>query len=189
MVINRPLSASSIYYDPWHPPCSPLSNTCVPWPTPLTTLNDTQIHSAVLPQYTFWTDRPTERPTDRWSRQETRKNSAYARERQTNNNTHLMALCLGLPGWTGTRKPIWIYWSKQQWVVVWYQLGHMQICTSPQTDNRASTPPLSFLLAGCPSCHPANSVRHWRQFLMMVHGTFFNCVHQLYCYCAQCCRI
>jgi len=26
----------------------------------------------------------------------------------------------------------------------WHQLGHMQICTSLQTDNRASTPPLSF---------------------------------------------
>jgi len=29
-------------------------------------------------------------------------------------------LCLGLPGWAGTRKvkPIWIYWSKRQWVAV-----------------------------------------------------------------------
>ena len=26
----------------------------------------------------------------------------------------------------------------------WRQLGHMQICTSPQTDNHASTRPLSF---------------------------------------------
>jgi len=25
----------------------------------------------------------------------------------------------------------------------WHQLGHMQICTSPQTDNHASMPPLS----------------------------------------------
>ena len=28
-----------------------------------------------------------------------------------------------------------------------------------QTDNHASTPPLSFLPAGCPSCHPTNSVK------------------------------
>jgi len=35
----------------------------------------------------------------------------------------------------------------------------MQICTSPQTDNHASTPPLSFLQAGCPSCSPTNSVK------------------------------
>ena len=26
----------------------------------------------------------------------------------------------------------------------WYQLGHMQVCTSLQTDNHASTLPLSF---------------------------------------------
>jgi len=41
----------------------------------------------------------------------------------------------------------------------WHQLGHMQICTSLQTDNHASTPPLSFLQAGCPSCRPTNSVK------------------------------
>jgi len=41
----------------------------------------------------------------------------------------------------------------------WHQLGHMHICTSLQTDNHACTPPLSFLQAGCPSCHPINSVK------------------------------
>jgi len=30
----------------------------------------------------------------------------------------------------------------------WHQLGHMQICTSLQTDNHASTSLLSFLQAG-----------------------------------------
>ena len=34
----------------------------------------------------------------------------------------------------------------------------MQVCISLQTDNHASTPPLSFLQAGCPSCRPTNSV-------------------------------
>ena len=34
----------------------------------------------------------------------------------------------------------------------WYQLCHMQVCTSLQTDNHASTPPLHFLQARCPSC-------------------------------------
>ena len=33
----------------------------------------------------------------------------------------------------------------------WHQPGHMQVCTLLQTDNYASTPPLSFLQAGCPS--------------------------------------
>jgi len=41
----------------------------------------------------------------------------------------------------------------------WHQLGHMQVCTLLQTDNHASTPPLSFLRTGCPSCHPTNSVK------------------------------
>jgi len=31
----------------------------------------------------------------------------------------------------------------------WHQLGHMQVCTLLQTDNHASTPPLSFLQVGC----------------------------------------
>ena len=41
----------------------------------------------------------------------------------------------------------------------WHQLGHMEICLSLQTDNHASTPPLSFLQAGCPFCCPNNSVK------------------------------
>jgi len=40
-----------------------------------------------------------------------------------------------------------------------YQLGHMQVCTSLQTDNHDSTPTLSFLQAGCPSCRPTNTVK------------------------------
>jgi len=41
----------------------------------------------------------------------------------------------------------------------WNPLGRMQVCTLLQTDNHASTPPLSFLQAGCPSCRPTNSVK------------------------------
>jgi len=41
----------------------------------------------------------------------------------------------------------------------WHQLGHVQVCTALQTDNHASTPSLSFLQAGCPSCHTTNSVK------------------------------
>jgi len=35
----------------------------------------------------------------------------------------------------------------------------MQVCTSLQADNHASTPPLSFLQAGCPYCRPTDSVK------------------------------
>jgi len=58
----------------------------------------------------------------------------------------------------------------------------MQVCTSLQTDNHASTPPLSFLQAGCPSCHPTNSVKalkaqtsgtnYWN--LVDAPGKFYN---------------
>ena len=41
----------------------------------------------------------------------------------------------------------------------WHQLGHVQVCTSLQTDNHAGTPPLRFLQAGRLSCHPNNSVK------------------------------
>jgi len=41
----------------------------------------------------------------------------------------------------------------------WHQLGHMQVCTSLQTDNQANTPPLSFLQAGCLSRRITNSVK------------------------------
>jgi len=41
----------------------------------------------------------------------------------------------------------------------WHQLGHMQVCTSHQTDNHASASPLSFLQAGCPSYRPTNIVK------------------------------
>ena len=41
----------------------------------------------------------------------------------------------------------------------WHQLGLMQASTLLQTDNHTSTPPLSFLQAGCPSCRPTNSVK------------------------------
>ena len=50
----------------------------------------------------------------------------------------------------------------------WHQLGHVQVCTSLQTDNHASTPPLSFLQAGCASCHPTNSVKALMAFIFHV---------------------
>ena len=48
----------------------------------------------------------------------------------------------------------------------WHQLGHMQVCTSLQTDNHTNTPPLSFLQAGCPSCRPTNNVKALKAFFI-----------------------
>jgi len=43
----------------------------------------------------------------------------------------------------------------------WHQLGHMQVCTSLQTDNHAGTPPLSFFTGwgvdGLPAAQPTAS--------------------------------
>ena len=67
-------------------------------------------------------------------------------------------LCPGLTGRVGTRTNLDFTEARDsEWQ--WQQLGHMQICTSPQTDNHTSNPPLSFLQAGYPSCRLTNSVK------------------------------
>ena len=74
---------------------------------------------------------------------------------------HLTVFCPGLPRWAGTRKVKanldFTEARDSEWQ--WHQLDHMQVCTSLQSDNHASTPPLSFLQARCPSCCPTNSVK------------------------------
>ena len=76
-------------------------------------------------------------------------------------HTRLTALFLGLHGWAGTRKvkPIWILLKQETVSGSGISWAHMQVCTSLQTDNHASTPPLSFLQAGCRSGCPTNSVK------------------------------
>jgi len=49
----------------------------------------------------------------------------------------------------------------------WHQLDHMQVCTSLQTGNHASTPPLSFLQAGYPSCCPTNSIKALKALMVL----------------------
>ena len=41
----------------------------------------------------------------------------------------------------------------------WHQLGYVQVCTSLQTDNHASTPPLSFFFRpdALPAAQPTES--------------------------------
>ena len=53
----------------------------------------------------------------------------------------------------------------------------MHICTLLQTDNHASTPPLSFLQAGCPSCRPTNSVKALKATYIYIH-TYKFILHQ-----------
>jgi len=42
----------------------------------------------------------------------------------------------------GKTNPDFVEARDSQWQ--WHQLGNMQVCTSLQTDNHVSTPPLSF---------------------------------------------
>jgi len=52
----------------------------------------------------------------------------------------------------------------------WHQLGHMEICLSLQTDNHASTPPLSFYRLDALSAAQTTVSKH----LKNVEG---NCLH------------
>ena len=56
----------------------------------------------------------------------------------------------------------------------WHRLGHMPVCTSLQTDNHASTPPLSFLQAECPSCCPTNSIKALKAFHHFTNTSVLN---------------
>ena len=46
----------------------------------------------------------------------------------------------------------------------WYQLGHMQVCISLQTDTMPAPHYSSFLQAECPSCRPTNSVKELKAY-------------------------
>jgi len=45
----------------------------------------------------------------------------------------------------------------------WHQLGYIQVCTSLQTDNHASTPPLSFYRPDALPAAQPTVLKHWRQ--------------------------
>ena len=122
------------------------------------------------------TDRQTDRRTDRQTDRQTdgrtdarlfhRLCSTYYASSVNKRHTHTYTHPFNGP-LSGTTRVSWYQKGEtnldfteardSEWQ--WHQLGHMQVCTSLQTDNHTSTPPLSFLQAGCPSCRPTNSVR------------------------------
>ena len=75
-----------------------------------------------------------------------------------------------LPGLAGTRKVKpgrqnqsgFTGATDSEWQ--WHEMGYMQIYSSPQTDNHATIPSLSFLQTRCPSCRPTNSVKALKAF-------------------------
>jgi len=85
----------------------------------------------------------------------------------TNRHTRLTSLYPGLPVRAGTNLDF-TEARDSEWQ--WHQLGHMQVCISLQADNHTSTPPLSFLQGGCPSCRPTNSVKALKATLRHLHS-------------------
>jgi len=79
----------------------------------------------------------------------------------THTHTRLTALSPGLPGWSGTRKekPIWI--SLKQETVGGSGISWAIYKSAPRSRQTTTQAPQHsvFLQAGCPSCHPTNSVK------------------------------
>jgi len=81
--------------------------------------------------------------------------TAKVTSRHTHTHTRLTAPCPGLPGGAGTKKvkPVWILLEQEtvsgsgiSWAIC--------VCTSLQTDNHASTPPLSLFTGRMPFLPP-----------------------------------
>ena len=65
--------------------------------------------------------------------------------------------------------------SDSEWQ--WHQLGHMQVCTSLQTDNHASTPPLKFFTGRMPFLSP-NQQRQSTEGLTCLEQQNYYEVHE-----------
>jgi len=123
-----------------------------------------KLYLYLLPEMSSLTDKHTNRhaylntPPAPWGRH---SNKVKYDQKNTHTHTRLTALFPGLPRSASTRKvkTNLDFTEARDSELQWYQLGHTQICTSLQTDNHASTPPLRFLQAGCPSCCPTNSIK------------------------------
>jgi len=71
------------------------------------------------------------------------------------------------------------YWSKRQWVAVASAGPYASLHLAPDRYH-ASTPPISFLQAGCPSCRPTNSVKALKAHLSGTRCRFF--LHISWCH-------
>jgi len=60
----------------------------------------------------------------------------------------------------------------------WHQLGHMQVCTSLQTDNHTSTPPLSFFTGRMPFL-PPNQQHQSTEGTWFAHKVFIKPKHKI----------
>ena len=62
----------------------------------------------------------------------------------------------------------------------WHQLSHMQVCTSLQTDNHASTPPLSFYRPDALPVTQPTASKHWKiNFISVINKSVFSFIRML----------
>jgi len=96
-----------------------------------------------------------------WNVQCTVLELSYSTHIHTHKHICLTTLFPGLPGWAGTRKvkPVWILLKQETMSgsgISW------ATCKSASRSRQITMPVphhSSFLQAGCPSCHPTNSVK------------------------------
>jgi len=81
-----------------------------------------------------------------------------------NTHTRLTALFPGQPGWARNRKGKtnldFTEARDSEWH--WHQLGHMQVCTSLQTDDHASTHHSVFYRPDALPAAQPTALKHWR---------------------------
>jgi len=98
-------------------------------------------------------------------------NSFYTHTHNTQSFYCSSGICLGLPGWAGTRKvkpgrvkPIWSGFTgarDSEWQ--WHLLGYMQVCISSQTTTPASHHSVFYRPGALPDAQPTAS-KHWSTF-------------------------
>ena len=142
-----------------------VTNTCLLGPTPLSTWDPISVVSAIVARNTVMTNRQND-----WQTNQLTKPVPHT-------HNHFMAL------WILSRITRVSLYQKgktnldfteatdSEWQ--WHQLGHVQICTSPKTDNHSSTPPLSFITRRMPFLPPNQQ-----------HQNLYQYSNSRYCYIA-----
>jgi len=101
---------------------------------------------------------------------------------QTSSKT-VVCVCVSRTTWVSwyqNGKPFCILMKQKMIILQWHQLDHMQIiCISLQITTPVSHPP--FLQAGCPSCHPTNSVKTLKhcQVIHIIHNQVTQSIKRL----------
>ena len=100
----------------------------------------------------------------------------FSAAHHTHTHTRLTALCPGLPRWAGTRK------VKSIWILLKLEIVSgsgisWAICKSAPHSRQITTPAPHysvFLQAGCPSCHPTNSVKALKAILQLTRDSIMK---------------